>query len=334
MSATIKDISNKTGLGLATISKYLNGGNVLLKNKDAIQEAIKELDFTVNEFARSLRTSKSKTVGIVIPELSNIFITDIITVIEDILRNNGYSIIVTDCRTDEKLEADVVKFLISKRVDGIICMPVSNSGQFLSQAIEANIPIILIDRMLDDINADIVMVNNILASEKAVNYLIENGHKEIGIVVGSKDIFTSKQRLKGYENALNKAKIKVNKNNIIYSNYKLQGGYESLKKLINQNKDISAVFITNYEMTLGAIIAVNEMDIKIPEDLSFIGFDNLQLSQVIKPKLSLVEQPLNEIGKSTAELMLQRLSEKGDYLKKRIQLDTKLIKRDSVIKHT
>lgn len=332
VGATIKDIANKTGLGLATISKYLNGGNVLEKNKIAIEKAIKELDYTVNEFARSLKTSKSKTVGVIIPELSNIFVTSIITVIEDILRNNGYSIIVTDCRTDESLERDVVNFMMSKRVDGIICMPVSKSGKFLKQATDAKIPIILIDRMLDDIDTDVVMVDNISASERAISHLVENGHKEIGIVVGPNEIFTSQERLKGYKEALNRKKIKVNEDNIVFSNYTVQGGYESLKQLVKKNKDMTAVFMTNYEMTLGAIIAINELGIKIPEDISFIGFDNLQLSRIVKPKLSIVDQPLEDIGKNAANLMLKRLGEDKSKAKKKIQLMTTLIERDSVAK--
>lgn len=332
MGSTIKDIASKTGLGLATISKYLNGGNVLEKNKKAIEKAIKELDYTVNEFARSLKTSKSKTVGVIIPELSNIFVTSIITVIEDILRNNGYSIIVTDCRTDEKLECDVVDFMMSKRVDGIICMPVARSGKFLKQAIDASIPIILIDRMLNDIDADVVMVDNVSASEKAISHLVENGHRKIGIVVGPKDIFTSQERLKGYKKALEDQKIKVNNDNIVFSNYTVQGGYESLKKLIEKNKDMTAVFITNYEMTLGAIIAINELGIRIPEDISFIGFDNLQLSRVVKPKLTIVDQPLEEIGQNVANLMLKRLGDSKKETKTKIQLMTTLIERESVAK--
>lgn len=330
MGTTIKDIANKTGLGLATISKYLNGGNVLEKNKIAIEEAIGELDYKVNEFARSLKTSKSKTIGVVIPELSNIFVTSIITVIEDILRKNGYSIIVADCRTDEVLEEEAINFMMSKRVDGIICMPVSMNGKSLKQAVDADIPIILIDRRLDNIYADVVMVDNITASDNAISYLVKKGHKEIGIVVGPKEIFTSQERLKGYKNALKRENIDVNQDNIIYSNYTVQGGYESLKELIETNKGMTAVFMTNYEMTLGAIIAINELGIKIPDDLSFIGFDNLQLSRVVVPKLTIVDQPLDEIGKNTADLMLIRLGESDTNSKKTIQLTTKLIERESV----
>ena len=333
---TIKDIQKETGLGLATISKYINGGNVLDKNKKLIDDAIKKLDYSVNEFGRSLKTKKSMTVGIIIPELSNIFVTSIITVIEDILRKNGYSIIVCDCRTDEKLERDVIEFLLSKRVDGIISMPVAITGEYLKKATNRGIPIVLIDRLVEGIDADAVMVDNRSASEKAIDYLVENGHKNIGIIVGPSDVYTSQQRLIGYKNALSKIGIKANDENIIQANYTVEGGYEGMKKLISENKDMSATFVTNYEMTLGAIIAINEMNIKIPEDLSFIGFDNLQLSKIVKPKLSIVDQPLEQIGWNAANIILKRLNTNKDSgkleAKQKIELMTSLIKRESVRK--
>ena len=124
----MKDIANRTGLGLATISKYLNGGTVREQNRIAIEKAIGELDFTVNEFARSLKTSRSKTIGVLIPELSNVFITSVITALEDILRQNGYGIIVCDSRTDLGREKDAVEFLMSKMVDGIVMMPAGGNG--------------------------------------------------------------------------------------------------------------------------------------------------------------------------------------------------------------
>ena len=128
MAATIKDIANHTGLGLATISAYLNSGNVREKNRAKIELAIKELNFEVNEVARGLKTNRTHTIGVVIPELNNIFCTEIITGMEDILRKKGYATIVCDCRTDKKLEREAVDFLYRKRVDGIINMPVDSTG--------------------------------------------------------------------------------------------------------------------------------------------------------------------------------------------------------------
>lgn len=307
--ATMKDLANHTGLGLATISKYLNGGHVLDRNREAIEAAVSELGFTVNEFARSLKTSRSRTVGVVIPELSNLFVTSIVTVIEDVLRRSGYGVIVCDCRTDETQEADAVRFLMGKMVDGIICMPVSNSGAQFDAALEKGVPVVLLDRMNGALRGKVsaVLVDNVSASAQAVRLLLEAGHTGIGVILGPREVFTSQQRLLGYHQELLKNGLIPAPELAEYSDYTVQGGYESMKRLLTL-PELTAVFVTNYEMTLGAIIAVNELGVRIPEQLSFIGFDNLQLAQVIKPKLTIVTQPLEEIGREAARILLESLS--------------------------
>ena len=305
MSATIKDIAEATGLGLATISKYINGGNVLEKNREKIEKAIKDLDFHVNGFARSLKTSKSRTVGVVIPELSNTFSASIITVIEDILRRAGYGILVCDCRTDERLECEAVSFLMEKMVDGIISMPVSRDGAHLKQPIAEGIPIVLIDRNIEALSVDAVLIDNERASAQAVDCLLASGHHKIGIICGSDGIYTTHERLRGYKQSFLSKGLEPDDNLVEYGNYTVQGGYESMKKLLD--KHVTAIFVTNYEMTLGAIIAINELGVRIPEELSFIGFDNLQLSQIVKPRLSIIYQPLEQIADDAARLIIERL---------------------------
>ena len=307
--ATIKDIANKTGLGLATISKYLNGGNVLDKNRVAIEKSISELGFTVNEFARGLKTNKSHTIGVVIPELSLVFTTSIITIIEDILRQNGYGTIICDCRTDEVREKQAVTFLLNKRVDGIINMPVSKNGRHLGPALKKNIPIVLFDRMIHSLEDKVsaVVINNAIVSYEAVKMLVDAGHKNIGIILGPSDIFTAIKRLEGYNRALIESGITPQKKFIVYSDYSIQGGYDAMKILLGLNQ-ISAVFVTNYDMTLGAVVCLNELNISLPNQLSFIGFDNLDLSQLVKPKLTMVSQPLVNIGERVAEILLNQFS--------------------------
>ena len=149
MGATMKDIARVTGLGLATISSYLNGGNVREKNRIKIEAAIDELDFEVNEVARGLKTNRTKTIGIIIPELNNIFCAEIITEVEDVLRNHGYATMICDCRTDAAREAEAVEFLFRRRVDGLILMPSGKSGKHLERFLHVGKPVVLIDRNLD-----------------------------------------------------------------------------------------------------------------------------------------------------------------------------------------
>ena len=334
MAATMKDIARQTGLGLATISRYLNGGKVKEQNRKAIEAAITELNFTVNEFARSLKTSKSKTIGVIIPELNNTFVASIITVMEDILRKNGYGVIVCDCNTNENLEREAVSFLVNKTVDGIINMPVCRDGSHLQPAFDKNLPVVLIDRTISTVhnNVDAVVVDNVQAAENATLHLIENGHRQIGIIVGPRDVFTSQQRLLGYNKAYEKNGLDAESKYIAFSEYSVQGGYESMNRLLAEHSGLTAVFVTNYEMTLGAIIAINEAGIKLPAELSIIGFDNLELSQVVKPKLTIIAQPLEEIGEQAAARMLSRLAGDTPEEPQIITLSTRLQLGESVMK--
>jgi len=307
MAATMKDISKKTGLGLATISSYFNGGNVREKNRVKIEAAIKELHFEVNEIARGLKSNRTRTVGIVIPELSNIFCADVITVIEDILRSRGYAIMVCDCRTDPKLEKQAIDFLLSKMVDGIINIPVTADGSHLISAIRKEKPVILIDRKIGGIACDSVLVDNIGAAKSATMQLVKNGHRKIGIIAGPYGVFTAEERLLGYKTALADSGIQPDEALIVHGDYSIESGTQCLKKLA-ANKDMTALFVSNYEMTVGTVIALNQLQIKIPDDLSVIGFDNVDFAHAVTPPLTVVTQPAREIGEQAAAIMLKRLS--------------------------
>lgn len=310
--ATIKDVAKQTGLGIATVSRYINGGNVREKNRIAIEAAIKKLDFSVNELARSLRTDRSRTIGAVIPELNNIFIATILSRVADIFSQYGYGLIINDCRTNPEREKDAILFLLDKQVDGIISMSTNQDGSHLETVIEKKLPVVLIDRMANKIQGKVsaVLVDNVKASEEAVQLLIDAGHSEVGIILGPTNIFTSQQRLLGYQQALVKNSLIPNDQLFCFSDYTIKGGYESAKRLLSEGR-VTAIFVTNYEMTLGAMMAINDMHLDIPDDVAFIGFDNMQISQIIKPSLTMVAQPLDKIADCVAEIMLDALSGKN-----------------------
>lgn len=331
MGATIKDIAKMTGLGLATISSYLNGGNVREKNRIKIEAAIEELNFEVNEVARGLKTNRTKTIGIIIPELNNIFCAEIITEVEDMLRSRGYATMICDCRTDEKRENEAAEFLYHRRVDGLIIMPTGGSGSFLKRFLKAKKPVVLVDRPMSDIECDCVLVDNEGAVCRAVQSLLASGHRKIGMIAGPEQIYTARERYAGYKRALEEMGITPDPKLVIRGNYTIAGGADAMYRLVRQNPDMTAVMVSNYEMTVGAMIEANEKDIRIPDQLSIIGFDNVEFAKASVPKLSIVTQPTKEIARNVAELMLKRL-ENGTEIQQpeTVRLTTGFIKGKSV----
>jgi LacI family transcriptional regulator len=330
MAATIRDITKMTGLSLATVSKYLNGGNVLPENRILIEKAIEELHYEVNEVARGLAKNCTKTIGVLIPNLDNIFAGTIIAHIEDILRQHDYGTIICDCRGDIALEEQEIKFLLSKRVDGIITIPTSGNPSYLKSVVERKIPIVLIDRTFEDHNFDYVLVDNIEASYQAVNTLIENGHKQIGIICGNDNEYTARKRLAGYYKALEANNIKIELEFVMRGPLTVEHGYQAAKSLLTSSNRPSALYLSNYEITLGAVIAINELGISFPDNVSIIGFDNLMLSKVVKPTLWMVVQPMEEIAVSAANIILERLNKTLKDEAVRVNLNTSLLTGKSI----
>lgn len=332
MAATMKDLSRETGLGLATLSKYFNGGTVREKNRLLIEAAVKKLHYVPNEVARSLKTKHSRVIGVVIPELSNAFITSIISAMEDVLRKQDYAVIVCDCRSDPKLEKEAVEFLLHRRVDGLINMATDTSGAHLKAALQAGIPVLLVDRLIESLRGKVsaVVIDNVHAADQAVRKLTGLGHERIGLVLGSPKLYTTERRLTGYLNALKAAGITPTDEYIRYGGYTMDGGYQAVQSLLELKDRPTALFVTNFEMTLGAMLALQHNHIQVPADLSVIGFDKLELFGAIFPDLTLIRQPQLSIGRESADLMLDLLNGKGRSLHRIVTLSTELTEGKSV----
>lgn len=312
MAATMKDIAARTGLGLATISSYFNGGNVREKNRVKIEAAIEELHYEVNEVARGLKTNETKTIGVVIPELNNTFCAEIITGMEDILRMHGYATIVCDCRTDPQLEKEAMDFLLKKRVDGLINMPSDTQGKNLAAFSRSGKPVVLIDRRTGDIPCDCILADTRRASKEAVLQLLQAGHRRIGIVCGPQGVFTAEERLKGYLDAHRDYGLPVDERLVVRGDYTIEAGVQGIKQLVREAPQMTAALVTNYELTMGCVIGLNELGLRVPEDLSVIGFDNLSFARACSPALTIIAQPTAEIAREAAETILMRLTSKSD----------------------
>jgi len=330
IAATIKDVAKYTGLSTATISKYINGVRVKEKNRKLIEEAIEKLDFRVNEIARGLKTNRTMTVGVLIPSLENIFFTSIVSHIERVLQEHGYSTILCDYNQNCSLENSKFDFLMNKSVDGIILIPLGIDKERIKKALEREVPVILVDRLLKGLECDVILVDNLNASYDAVEQLIIKGHKRVGIICGPQNLYTAEERLRGYIRVHEDYNMPVDQALIRMGENEIQGGYNGIKELLELENPPTAVFATNYEMTVGAIMALNERNVRIPEDISFIGFDNLQLAKVVKPNFHVVVQPIRQIGETTANLLLRRLKKDYGNYPSISRLKTKLVSGYSI----
>ena len=331
MAATIKDLANETGLGVATISSYLNGGRVREKNRIKIEAAIKKYDFHINEIARGLKTNRTKTVGIVIPDLTSSFFAEIITKLEDLLQEHGYGVLVCDSRSDLKKLHSAVEFLFSKRVDAIINAPLTHDSAYLDSFLKAGKPVILIDRKLMAPKCDNILIDNIDATRMAVEYLIQNGHKKIGYVAGPDHVFTAVERLHGYHLAMLEAGLPTEERFVVHSReYSIFGGRTAMQTLLERNPDMTAVVVTSDDLTVGSMIAINESGISLPNDLSLIGFDNVDFACASHPGLTIVRQPIQEIAAKTVDVLLARLNGSSDVPPQEVRLKAHMIMGKSV----
>jgi LacI family transcriptional regulator len=302
---TYKDLRERTGLSLATISKYYNGGNVLEENRVAIEQAALELGYRLNGFARSLRTKKSRTVGVLLPKLDNAFHLTVIAGVEAALRDHDISVVVCAGRDTP---GEAVEFLLSKMVDGIIAVATERDGDALRAAATRGVPLVLIDRLLEGLTSDAVVLDNELAARQAVEHLAAAGHSRIAALVGDQESWTMRGRRNGFVAAMSRAGLRARPADIVAGPLTVASGRSGMSRLLDAPTPPTAVICFNYELTVGALITINERSVAVPEELSFVGFDSVELAQVTRPSLSMITQPTPDIAAQAAALIHDRLS--------------------------
>ncbi len=311
--ATIKDVAALAGLSIATVSKYINGGNVLPANRARLEKAVRRLGFRRNDLARALKTNRSMSIGVLIPKLEagGVFFTTIVSQVESYAQSRGYTTVVCDYRDDSRLLESKLDFLMSKRVDGIVAVPCRLREDPLEALVARRFPLVLFDRLLSRAAADAVVIDNEEASRGAVAHLIDRGHRRIGIIIGPRSVYTAVRRLAGCKAALRTAGLPVSDLLVRVGDYSVAGGHRAMLSLLDARPRPTAVYATNYDMTLGSIVALNERRVRVPRDLSLVAFDSQELATITKPQLTTVTQPLESIAEAAAGLLVRRMA--GDW---------------------
>lgn len=306
--ATIKDVARMAGVSASTVSKYINGGHLRQENVDSIRSAIDALDYRVNPFARSLKSQRSRSIGILLPDISASFYSSVVMALDRCFREQGYHTLISCYGSNHGLERDNLSFLITNGIDGLIYIPEDlSSDEFYELTGNFSIPTVQVDRIIQGVASDAVLVNNTDAVYQAVSLLVKRGHRRIAAITGPKSVLTAKERLVGYLRALSDHGILYDDALVISDENDFATGYRGFETLIQQPDKPTAVFTTNYDITIGLVTAAREQGVHVPEELDIFGFDCVEICTMMKTPLPVVHQPEQEIGQMAAAYLIERL---------------------------
>lgn len=336
MKINIKHVAEKSGFSTATVSRVLrNYSGVREKTRKKVLEAVSELNYEVNAVARSLRQEKTYSIGIVVGNVLSQFYSVIAKSVEDTANKFGYNTILCNGDENPEKELNYLKVLKSNRVDGIILTPTGKNSEYVNNLISSGTKVVLLDRVIEGVDCDAVLVDNANGAYKAVKYLIDQGYKRIGIINGYLDRTTGAERLKGYLQALAEADIPKDNSLIKIGDFKKESGKKLTKELLKQVNKPEAIFVTNIDMSMGALSAIKEMGISIPDEIGIICFDDSEWAPIITPPITVIRQPVYQLGSIASELLIKNIENNEKDLihkSKIIILPTELIIRDSTKK--
>jgi len=333
MQVTIKEIAKEAEVSTATVSMILNNKDksISTATRNKVLAIARKRNYIPNTMARSLVTRQTRTIGLIMPDITNPFFPEIARGAEDKASEARYSIIF--CNTDDnmKQEEKYIEILTEKMVDGIIFAHAADSGEESFTSLnKSKTPVILIDRDYKNENVKgRVVVDNEKGSYTGVSYLIQKGYRKILYIAGAIITQTAKDRLAGYKRALRENHIDFNESLVKSGSYRSEWGYQAVEQFLNDHVSFDAVFCGNDLIAFGAIKKMKESGIKIPDDVGVVGFDDIYVSSMMEPALTTVKQPNYEMGYRAVELLLEVLNNKNDNLDRKTVLNTELIIRKS-----
>lgn len=307
--ATIKDVSKLAGVSVATVSRFLNkNGYVSKEAAQAITEVIEKLNYRPNNIARSLAGKKTATVALMVPDILNPFFPEIARAVEDAAHEIGYTVMLCNTDNDPDKEAKYIETLIQKQIDGIIISSYTIKPDQVANLQKHSIPVVLMDNAFPGQDIISLLADNRGGGILATQYLVEQGCQKIGHICGPMHIISSRERTLGYEEAY-KQTGQFMPSLITYSDFTVRGGYDSMNELLNAHPDLDGIFASNDLMAAGAVKALIERGIKVPDDVKVIGFDGIHMEMMV-PELSTIAQPIYEIGKTAMEYVVALINKK------------------------
>jgi DNA-binding LacI/PurR family transcriptional regulator len=311
-AGTLKDVANRLNLSVSTVSRVVNGkGYVKEETRQRVLACLEACNYVPNEVARSLQARETMTIGVVVPDLCETYFGRIIKEIDRVVAEAGYMLMVTDTGESRQQERRYLDSLYQKRVDALVLSSVDVDDPNVSRYYASGTPVVFLDNLphLDGNDVHYVMLDNHQASSLAVQTLIDRGHQQIALIVGSQNEPTGYERKEGYCRAMEENGLTVDENLVAVGNFKKDGGYRCMQKLLQNRAEhpFTAVYVTSEMMTIGALQAIREENLVVGEDIVVIGFDVHDDLGLANPTIACVCQPEAEVGRSVGRMLLQLL---------------------------
>lgn len=306
--ASIKDVAKAAGVSTATVSRVLsNGAHVRPEVRERVMAAVDKLAYRPNLLARGLRSQQSNTIGLIVSDIRNPFFTSISRAVEDMAHEQGFSLIL--CNTDENPEKEAIylNLMQDQNVAGVIFSPTRQTAANFT-TLKITFPTVIVDRSIKDADVDMVLLDNVDAAFRLVNHLIENGYRHIGALCGETSS-TGRERYAGFEKALRAHDLSPVAEHVKFVQPKIEAGYAATLKILDATQPPDALMTTNSLLAEGALQAIRERDLTIPDDIALVTFDETTWASLVQPPVTLIAQPTHEIGKTATELLLQRIAD-------------------------
>ena len=326
---TLKMVAEKAGVSVNTASRAINNkSDINEETKKKVLKIAQELGYVRNATAVALRTRKTRTIGVVIADNRNPFYAEVLNGMEAAAREKNYHIILANTQRDYKKEEEAINLLLTKRVDGLLITPVQDRDDDIKNLIDANIPFVIVGRDFENIEVDAVYNDEVKGGFLATEYLINKGHKRIALVDGFLYKSPARGRLEGYKKALKKYGIPFDGDLLSVGDIDVKDGYERTKQLLEKELNFTAIFAYNDMMAFGAMQAIKEKGLRIPEDIGLVGYDDIPFSSLISPALTTIRLQKQDLGVESVKLLFSRMN--GNRKKaKKIMLDVELIIRET-----
>ncbi|KAB0489758.1 LacI family DNA-binding transcriptional regulator [Pseudomonas vancouverensis] len=306
--ATIKDVAALAGISYTTVSHVVNKTRPVSEEvRVKVEAAIKTLDYVPSAVARSLKAKTTATIGLLVPNSLNPYFAELARGIEDYCERNGYCVILCNSDDNPQKQRSYLRVLLEKRIDGLIVASAGGDSGLAKGLAGVRTPMVIVDRGLDGVDADLVRIDHEYGAYLATRHLLELGHREIATISGPQTTSVAQMRLAGFRRALSEAGFEVPSDRVLESDFTSTGGYSAAATLLERNPP-TAIFAANDMIGIGVLRAAAERNVRVPTELSVIGFDDIQMSRYVYPALTTVGQSILQLGEMAADVLLKRIA--------------------------